>query len=525
MRQLPSQELQSRTGSIKLRTGAMGVSAAVLSASMLFAGRAGSQQAVTTTESTQPVLPDAAAALAGAAAEPVLIATFGGEATLPATPLSALLGGATIDPETGAASDLVAIAETGTAAGAAPSYAPLPALSAYPAVSALLTNAHELAQSTEAPADQTGSFWPEDHWRDDGSSGSWLDGLVSLSLSGAAVAMIGGGAWLLWRYINTEPEFDDSIVYLTFEESPCSRVTASDPDADVVYVAPGKDADGDDLTYSIVAHDTDDSALVAIDSETGEVRFINDPLYFSPGDLNRDGAYNFVIEVEDEDGNTATQAVEMTINRSSPNNFSQTDFVQNGGTVCGDEFEITDSSSSPSLFDVAGGMGNDLAHVLTNAVTNFGVDLGAGEDTLFVDETVVGLESVLVDLGSGRDTIDLDAHVLSLVVQNFDADDLIFLDGGVVTTDGAGALDETATANGLSVSIYEPAIATSSAQVFTSEQAAEAALTNTTFGEVVAYHNGEHSFIWVEESSSDTIATTIKLEDYVLSDYSQILVA
>ena len=103
---------------------------------------------------------------------------------------AALLAGCAADLSAGsagagmpAASDLAAIAETGTAAGAAPSYAPLPALSAYPAVSALLTNAHELAQSTEAPADQTGSFWPEDHWRDDGSSGSWLDGLVSLSMS------------------------------------------------------------------------------------------------------------------------------------------------------------------------------------------------------------------------------------------------------------------------------------------------------------------------------------------------------
>jgi hypothetical protein len=477
-----------------------GASAAVLGASTVLAGTAGSQQVETTlplSAPQPPIVPEAA----GAAAEPVLIATFGGAATPVPTLAPQVLPAPVIDPSSGMMIEGVSLASTstgtGTGTGTEPTHAPLP-LTSVSAVS-LVANVQEVAQASQpapAAADTPDTFWPEGHWSDNSSSGSWVDGLVSMSATAGALAMIGGGGWLLWRYINTKPEFDDAIVYLSYNENPCG---------DAVYTAPGKDADGDDLTYSILAYDTDDSSLFSIGATTGEVTFINDPLFLSPGDLDRDGVYSFVIEVEDEDGHTATQAVELTILQSPPTAYTQP-FIQNGGTVCGDEFEITGTSGSPSLFDIAGGSGNDLAQV-TATVGNFGVDLGTGEDTLHVTAGA-DAQDLLVDLGDGRDTIELDSDVHSLVVQNFDADDLIYLDGGVIT--------ESA---GLGVALYSG----TTSVILTSQALAEAALAAAGGDQIAAYQNGEHSFLLVEDA--DAVATTIKLEDYILSDYSQIEVA
>lgn len=493
MRQLPSQEPLNRNHALRRGASVAGASAAVLGASTVLAGTAGSQQVETTLPLFAPQPPIAPEA-AGAAAEPVLIATFGGAAAPVPTLAPQVLPAPVIDPSSGVMIEGVSLASTGTV----PTHSPLP-LTSVSAVS-LVANVQEVAQAsqpaTTAAAATPDTFWPEGHWSENSSSGSWVDGLVSMSATAGALAMIGGGGWLLWRYINTKPEFDDAIVFLSFEENPCGEA---------IYTAPGKDADGDDLTYSILAYDTDDSSLFSIDATTGEVTFVNDPLFLSPGDLDRDGVYNFVIEVEDEDGHTATQAVELTILPSPPTAYTQP-FIQNGGTVCADEFEITDTSGSPSLFDIAGGSGNDLAQV-TATVGNFGVDLGTGEDTLHVT-AAADAQDLLVDLGDGRDTIELDSDVHSLVVQNFDADDLIYLDGGVIT-DSAG----------LGVALYDG----TTSVIFTSQALAETALAAVGGDQIAAYQNGEHSFLLVEDAGA--VATTIKLEDYIPSDYSQIEVA
>ena len=196
--------------------------------------------------------------------------------------------------------------------------------------------------------------------------------------------------------------------------------------------------------------------------------------------------------------------------------------------MCGDEFTIEQSSGSPSLFDIAGGTGNDLAMVAADSDTNFGVDLGPGEDTFFVDASAPStLENILVDLGEGRDTIDLDDHVQSLVIQNFDEDDLIFLNEGVVATN-AGTLDPGETVIGINGTtetvLYTPVPATLSVQIFTSEADAVSALAVGGGPEFAAYQNGEHSFILIENSAG-VIQTTIKLEDYILTNYDQVDVA
>jgi len=372
-----------------------------------------------------------------------------------------------------------------------------------PAVN-LLGETTELAQTVTAtapvaPAESYESYWPEGHWGDSGSSG-W-GGIIgtSLSLSGTVAGV--GGAYLLWRSLNEAPTFEYPIIRETFTEQPCGEA---------VYTAPGKDSNNldEDLTYSIVASEFDDSDLVQIDND-GKVTFKQDPLYDSPGDRDRDGVYSFTVQVEDPRGETAEQAVFLTIERKS--GFLAIDdsllFIQHGGSVCADHFEIDASSESPSLFDISGGSGNDLADIDGDTVTDIGIQLGAGADTLFVDAGVTTVQDVLVDLGDGRDTIELDRDVTSLVVQNFDADDLLILDGGRLTA-----------SVGLDVALYGG----TTSKVYTSELLALDALT-ITHDEVVAYQNGQDSYLLVEDDSG-AISTTVKFEDTILTDYSQIIV-
>ena len=220
------------------------------------------------------------------------------------------------------------------------------------------------------------------------------------------------------------------------------------------------------------------------------------------------------MQVEDPRGETAEQAVFLTIERNTVNFVAvgdALDFIQHGGSVCADHFEIDASSMSPSLFDISGGSGNDLADIdgdaVNDTVTNIGIRMGAGADTLFVDADATNVQDVLVDLGDGRDTIELDRDVSSLVVQNFDADDVIILDGGRLTA-----------SDGLDVALYGG----TSSKVWTSELLALGALT-TTNGEVVAYQNGQDSYLLIEDAAG-TISTTVKFEDTILTDYSQIIV-
>ncbi len=396
------------------------------------------------------------------------------------------------------------------APGAVPGVVP----GAIPAVS-LLGETSELAQTVTATApvaaeESYESFWPEGHWGDSGSSG-WA-GIIgtSLSLTGTVAGV--GGTYLLWRSLNQAPTFEYPIVHETFTEQPCDKA---------VYTAPGKDANNqdEDLTYSIVASEFDDSDLVEIDND-GKVTFKQDPLYDSPGDRDRDGVYSFTVQVEDPRGETAEQAVYLTIERNTVDFVAvgdALDFIQHGGSVCADHFEIDASSMSPSLFDISGGSGNDLADINAPDVTDIGIRLGAGADTLFVDAG--GVQDVLVDLGEGRDTIELGYHVQTMVVQNFDADDLLILDGGRLTDGG-----------GLGVAFYAD-----DPEVLDSEFDALVAIGHLSISgepidpveaphsQVVAYQNGQDSYLLVENGAG-TISTTVKFEDTILTDYSQIIV-
>ena len=299
----------------------------------------------------------------------------------------------------------------------------------------LLGETSELAQTVTATAPVSSSesyesFWPEGHWGDSGSSG-W-GGIIgtSLSLTGTVAGV--GGAYLLWRSLNEAPTFEYPIVRETFTEQPCGEA---------VYTAPGKDANNkdEDLTYSIMASEFDDSDLVEIDND-GKVTFKQDPLFDSPGDRDRDGIYSFTVQVEDPRGETAEQAVFLTIERNSRRLCRRRGYA---GFHPARRFCLRRSLRNRCVIDEPEpvrhlrGSGNDLADIDAADVTDIGIRLGAGADTLFVDDAATGVQDVLVDLGDGRDTIELDAHVQTMVVQNFDADDLLILDGGRLT-DGVG---------------------------------------------------------------------------------------
>ncbi|MEC8154086.1 MAG: hypothetical protein VX077_04260, partial [Pseudomonadota bacterium] len=321
----PGAERQQR----RTRAAAGGASAAILAAagasSLLPTATAQAQDGGPLLTPASPGIVPAAGAealqvapVAEMAAEPVLLTSL----TAEAVPAMAPVTGASL-----------------AVAGGAPAALPV----AVPAVS-LLGETSELAQTVTATApvaaeESYESFWPEGHWGDSGSSG-W-GGIIgtSLSLTGTVAGV--GGAYLLWRSLNQAPTFEYPIVRETFTEQPCGEA---------VYTAPGKDANNqdEDLTYSIVASEFDDSDLVQIDNE-GNVTFKQDPLNDSPGDRDRDGVYSFTVQVEDPRGETAEQAVFLTIERKG--GFLAIDtiaepllFTQHGGSVCADHFEIDASS-------------------------------------------------------------------------------------------------------------------------------------------------------------------------------------
>ena len=529
MRQLPSPELNERRDARVSRSASVGASAAVLGAAALVAKEAGGQQQI------QPAsaLPAPTAGTAPAALEVVLMAPMNGEAAAAPAPVAAVSAPA------------VPATFQGTAVLPATNLAPVPALPAaelalapiaQPAIMpsmmpvsavSLVGNVQEVAQQqTAAPAPtDSGSYWPEGHWESDAGGGL---GMFGSMIGLGTAAALGGAGWLAWRLFDTGPEFNDPWVVASFVEKPCLR-TAKEGEkrdgewvdlGDIVYIAEAKHGgNGDTLTYSIVEYETDDSSLFSIDAETGEVRFLSDPGYYAPGDLDRDGTYNFVVQAEDNWGNTDTQRVELSIEQDPMAAFTvNANFIQHGGSVCADEFDIKSASDSPSLFDVSGGLGNDYAFLdaaLLPAASpagsveyDLGVDLGLGNDTFHIDTGATGQGDILVDLGSGgRDTVVIDEHVLNLVIQNFDENDLIYLDGSYLSISADLEVDYDRKDGAI-------------AMPYPSEAAAIGMLGAN---EVVGYFNGEDSFLLISAGTAKVAASTIKLQDYILTDYDQII--
>jgi hypothetical protein len=281
-------------------------------------------------------------------------------------------------------------------------------------------------------------------------------------------------------------------------------------------------AKGDGIEYSIVESLTDDSALLTIDKDTGEVRFISDPQVLSPGDLNRDGKYHFEVKAENSFGSD-TQAVELQI---KANGFStlvhQDSFVQHGGSIWADKIELLPGTGlvSTSLENVSVGSGNDYVFfdginldgsVVGPVTGDLGVNLGDGHDTFAIGNAskpstpsanATGIpRSIDLDLGEGRDTVLLGFAIENLVITGFDADDIILFSQKTPSNANSGITQFLANP--------EPG-----AVFFDNELDALFDM-----GHATAYQNGEDSYL-VWEYDTDKHAT-VKFEDTLLTDFSQ----
>lgn len=351
----------------------------------------------------------------------------------------------------------------------------------------LLGETEELAQTatTTVPVATSGSyesFWPEGHWGDSGPSG-W-GGIISTSLSLTSTVAGIGGAYFLWRSLNEAPHFDLPLRYETFEESPRGNA---------VMTITAFDDDNDTLKYSIVESRTDDSRLLEIDPETGDITFISDPQIKSPGDGDFDGVYNFTVQAEDSRGETDRQTIELTMLPAFVPAFAQNaGFLIPGSSEYADFVEVTANGQNPSLNEISTGLGNDYVQV-QGTVGALGIELGGGEDTIqFIS---AASNSISLDTGDGVDRIILSANATSLVIQNFEAYDVLIL---TAITGGDQAIGR-----------YDNGI--------------DAANHLSTLETVSTYNNGEDSFILVG-TNSGVPATTIKFEDTLISEDSLIIV-
>jgi hypothetical protein len=355
-----------------------------------------------------------------------------------------------------------------------------------PAVS-ILGETSELAQTVTATApvaseESYESFWPDGHWGDSGSGG-WA-GIIgtSLSLTGTAAGV--GGAYLLWRSLNEAPHFDLPLRYENFEESP--RGSA-------VMTVQAFDDDNDTLEYSIVESLTDDSRLLEINAETGEITFISDPQMRSPGDGDFDGVYEFTVQVEDSRGETDRQTIELTMVPAFVPSFTQTTgFLLPGSSEYADLVQISMNGSAPSLNEISTGLGNDYIEV-NGTVEQLGFELGDGEDTIVFNPS--SSTSVTLDTGDGIDRIMLNGDVSSLVIHNFGAFDIVSLLG---LTNGSETL------------VYY-------------DNATDAANHLTQDSRVSTYNNGEDSFLLFGTNSASP-TTTIKFEDTIITEDTLIIV-
>ena len=473
--QLPTPQQHATQGKERQqrRTGATagGASAAILAAagasSLLPTAAAQAQESASLTAPTFAALTPSSAVAGFEAAQTALVSEFAAEPVL----LSSLT--AEVTPAM-------------TPANVAPLAAPVAVSGAVPAVS-FLGETSELAQTLTATApvaaeENYESFWPEGHWGDSGSGG-W-GGIIGTGLSLTTTIAGAGGAYLLWRSLNEAPHFDLPLRYENFEESP--RGSA-------VMTVQAFDDDNDTLEYSIVESLTDDSRLLEISPETGEITFISDPQVRSPGDRDVDGVYDFTVQVEDSHGETDRQTVELTMVPAFVPTFNQNaNFLLPGSSEYADFIEITSSGSAPSLNEISTGLGNDYVEV-QGTVGNLGIELGGGEDTIVFDTNTSN--SITLDTGDGVDMITLKNDVTSLVIQNFGAFDvlnLILVTGGNQTI---GHYD-----NGIAAANHLSILET-----------------------VSAYNNGEDSFVLVGATPASP-STTIKFEDTIITEESLIIV-
>ena len=91
-----------------------------------------------------------------------------------------------------------------------------------------------------------------------------------------------------------------------------SATSASVPEntTTTIYTASATDPENDTLTYSLSGTDKDE---FIIDSSSGAISFANTPDHETPTDANNDNDYQIILEVSDDNGNSASQELTITV--------------------------------------------------------------------------------------------------------------------------------------------------------------------------------------------------------------------
>lgn len=121
------------------------------------------------------------------------------------------------------------------------------------------------------------------------------------------------------------------------------------------YSVTATDADGDDVTFSIVGGA--DAALFTINPETGAIEFLGAQDFEAFGDSDQNGTYELIVQASDG-VNEATQTVTFTLQNLNDNSPSVSGVAftvdENGGSSVG-PIQAIDADGNPLSFSISGG--------------------------------------------------------------------------------------------------------------------------------------------------------------------------
>ncbi len=150
---------------------------------------------------------------------------------------------------------------------------------------------------------------------------TWAYVAGGAALLGGVGAAAGGGSSSSTPVVPTAPTDTISPIFT----SPSTATTAENIAINtVVYDANA--TDDNTITYSLTGAD---ASLFDINTATGEVKFNNSPDFENPTDNGTDNVYNFTVTATDAAGNSANQAVALTvtdIDDSTRTGYTTTDF-------------------------------------------------------------------------------------------------------------------------------------------------------------------------------------------------------
>ena len=116
--------------------------------------------------------------------------------------------------------------------------------------------------------------------------------------------------------LSSENDLELAVSVSNVNEAPTitSATSASTPEntesTTTIYTASATDPENDTLTYALSGTDADD---FNIDSSSGAISFANTPDHETPTDANNDNDYQIILEVSDDNGNSASQELTISV--------------------------------------------------------------------------------------------------------------------------------------------------------------------------------------------------------------------